>query len=227
MNLLSNTVVLQVAARASPLSRVQVQEVLQELHRYHPNIEFEITWIVTSGDRDRDTSLRSLEKTDFFTKEIDELILKETCRLGVHSAKDLPDPLPTGLKVICLTRGVDSSDSLVLRDGTTIETLPTNAWIATSSMRREEMVKELRSDFLFKDLRGTIGERLAQLESGLVEGVVVAEAALIRLGLTHLNRVTLPGPTVKGQGQLAVVARVDDKEINDLFEPLDVLRVVE
>src|SRR5690348_1871807 len=98
-----------------------MEEVLQELLQFHPDVEFEPIWIVTTGDRDLKTSLRSLEKTDFFTKEIDALQLSGGCRISVHSAKDLPDPLPKGLVIAALTRGVDPSDSIVLRSG---ETLP-------------------------------------------------------------------------------------------------------
>lgn len=212
---------IQVGARASPLSRTQVQEVLQELRHHHPQVEFDIHLLATSGDLDHKTSLRMLDKTDFFTKEIDELILTGVCRLGIHSAKDLPLPLPKGLIVICTTRGLDPADSLVFRSGESINTLQPGAVIATSSLRREEMVKQLRKDLTFKDIRGTIGERLIQLEKGDADGVVIAEAALIRLGLTHLNRIRLPGTTVEGQGRLAIVARKDDTEMRLLFRSMD------
>jgi hydroxymethylbilane synthase len=125
------------------------------------------------------------------------------------------------LSVICLTKGVDSSDSLVLRAGETVESLPKGALIATSSARREQNVKVLRSDLTFCDLRGTIEKRLAKLDSKEADGIVVAEAALIRLGLTHLNRVRLPGETALGQGQLAIVALKKDKEIKNFFKCLD------
>jgi hydroxymethylbilane synthase len=150
------------------------------------------------------------------------MLLKGECRLGIHSAKDLPFPLPSGLAVICLTKGIDSSDSLVLRPGETLEGLPKGAVIATSSVRREQTVLQLRQDLSFIDLRGTIGQRLAKLDQGEADGVVVAEAALIRLGLTHLNRIRLPGETVEGQGQLAIVARAEDEEMSSLFACMDV-----
>jgi hydroxymethylbilane synthase len=212
---------IQVGARSSPLSQVQIKEVLTELRKYVPEASFTPLFFSSTGDLDQKTSLRSLDKTDFFTKEIDEALLKGQCRIGIHSAKDLPSSLADGLALICLTRGLDSSDSLVLRDGATLASLPLNACIATSSLRREDAVKELRSDLTFKDLRGTIEKRLAKLETGEADGVVVAEAALIRLGLTHLNRIRLPGDTVEGQGQLAILAKVDDQEMKDLFSLLD------
>jgi hydroxymethylbilane synthase len=101
--------------------------------------------------------------------------------------------------------------------------LPKGAVIATSSERREAAVRELRPgfSFTFRDVRGTIGQRLALLDKGEADGVVIAEAALIRLGLTHLNRITLPGTTTEMQGQLAIIARQEDNEMRELFSPLD------
>lgn len=212
---------LLVGARSSPLSLTQVDEILSHLHRYHPNVQFKLNAVKTLGDLDRHTSLRDLNKTDFFTKEIDMMLLSGECRIAIHSAKDLPDPLPKGLKIIALTVGIDSSDSLVLREGQQLRDLPPGAVIATSSTRREEAVKLLKDDLAFTDIRGTISERLSALEHGNVFGVVIAEAALIRLKLTHLNRVRLPGSTVPMQGQLAIVARADDQEMESLFAPLD------
>ncbi|MCE5317947.1 MAG: uroporphyrinogen-III synthase, partial [Parachlamydia sp.] len=174
------------------------------------------------GDKDKTTSLRTLEKTDFFTKEIDTMLLSGECRIGIHSAKDLPEPIPEGLAIIALTRGVDPADVLIMRSGDTFSSLKQGAVIATSSERREMMVRSLRSDLRFIDLRGTIGERLEKLNSGEADGVVVAEAALIRLKLTHLNRMILPGETAVHQGQLAILARQDDQEMARLYACLDV-----
>lgn len=120
------------------------------------------------------------------------MLLSKTIRLAIHSAKDLPDPLPEGLALALVTKGVDPRDSLVFREGDSLSTLPSGAVIATSSSRREEVVRQLRGDLVFIDLRGDIEERLAKLTDG-ADGVVVAEAALIRLKLTHLNRLILPG----------------------------------
>ena len=212
---------IQVGARASPLSKAQVQEVYQEILKHHPQVLFEITYLETTGDKDRIRSLRTLGKTDFFTKEVDQLLLKEKCRLAIHSAKDLPEPIPEGLTIAALTTGVDAADVLVFRQGESLETLPSGARIATSSMRREEQVRLLRDDLQFFDLRGTIGERLSLLDKGEADGVVVAEAALIRLGLTHLNRVRLPGETAPYQGQLALLCRENDSEMQDLLRCLD------
>lgn len=213
---------IKVGARGSLLSRAQLQEVLQELRVFHPEVEFDPVWIDTTGDRDLHTSLRTLEKTDFFTKEIDSLQLAGGCRISIHSAKDLPDPMPKGLTLIALTKGVDPSDSIVVRPFQTLESLPWGAKIGTSSVRREKNIAELRSDFQCVDIRGNIQRRLSLLDDGAVDGVVMAEAALIRLNLTHRTRFPLQGERAPLQGQLAVVGIEGDVEMQKLFQCIDV-----
>lgn len=213
--------ILAVGARSSPLSQAQVAEILAAMQQQHPQITFDVHYVTTVGDRDQTTSLRTMDRTDFFTRDIDTWVLEREGRIGIHSAKDLADPLTPGLAIFCLTKGIDPADALVLPPGEKLKSLPAGARIATSSLRREERVRELRSDLCFYDIRGTIEQRLAKLERGEVDGVVVAEAALIRLGLTHLNRIRLPGETVEGQGRLAVVGRAEDQELRELFSCLN------
>ena len=266
---------IKAGARGSALSRAQLEEVLHELRQYHPEVAFDPIWMETTGDIDLKTSLRHLEKTDLFTKEIDTLQLLGHCRISIHSAKDLPDPLPHGLELIALTKGVDPSDSIVLRDNEWLHilrggdffrfcqressanpspeegavwnntapssgegfagfdvaktkkhtaaqyTLPNGAKIGTSSVRREQNVKALREDLVCVDIRGTILTRLALLDRGDVDGVVIAEAALIRLKLTHRQRILLPGPRAALQGQLAILALERDEEMRELFRCID------
>jgi len=201
---------IEAGARSSPLSRAQAEEIAAGW----PQIDLRMHWVETTGDLDRTTSLRALGKSDFFTRELDEMVLAGKVRIAIHSAKDLPDPMPEGLCVATLTKGIDPRDCIVLRPK---ESLSSGMVIATSSERREEAVRQLEADVCFIDLRGTIAERLSKLESGEADGVVVAVAALIRLKLVNLNCVYLPGPTVPGQGQLAVVCRADDEEMKCQF----------
>jgi hydroxymethylbilane synthase len=212
---------IKVGARDSPLSRKQVEEVEKELQLFRPELQFAPTYVKTAGDYDKKTSLRSLEKTDFFTKEVDALLLQGICDITIHSAKDLPEPLTAGLSLIALTRGQDPRDALVMRGHSRFDQLPTHALIATSSLRREENVRLLRSDLKFVDIRGTIEERLERLYQKEIDALVVAEAALIRLGLTTLNRMYLPGEVALNQGRLALLARQDNSEMKDLFSPID------
>ncbi len=210
-----------VGARKSPLSQKQLEEIFKEISFYHPDIRFTPLLMETMGDKDLRTSLRSLDKTDFFTREIDQLLLEGKCRIAIHSAKDLPDPLPKELTIAAITKGIDPSDALVLREGQTFEQLPPYAKIATSSQRREEAIRKLRSDLCYMDIRGTIEMRLQALDAGTVDGVVIAEAALIRLNLTHRNRLKLDIETAPLQGRLAVVARKNDVLMQRLFSCID------
>ncbi len=214
--------VIPVAARESKLSLAQVEEVRQEIQSFHPCVVFVSTYLQTQGDKDLSTSLRYKEKTDFFTKEIDQLLLHNQCRIAIHSAKDLPEPLHPDLEVIALTRGVDPSDVLVLRQEETVHSLPRGARIGTSSLRREQIIKALRQDLQPVDIRGTVEKRLELLDQKHIEGLVMAEAALLRLKLTNRSRIFLQGAVAKGQGQLAVVARKEDKQMKELFSCIDV-----
>lgn len=210
-----------VAARESPLSKAQFSEVQNALHCQHPHIELIPTWVSTTGDQNLHISLRTLGQTDFFTKEVDELLLTNRCQVAIHSAKDLPAAIPEGLALVALTQGLDARDVIVMRPHETFETLSQGAIIATSSERREERVKALRADLRFIDLRGTIAQRLELLFTGVADGIVVAEAALQRLGLTALNRMYLSGETTPLQGKLAILARSADEAMRELFHCLD------
>ena len=204
----------------SRLARLQVEEVERELVRIRPDIRLIPVWIETCGDKDRSTPMWKVQQTDFFTKEIDQRQLKGEVRLGIHSAKDLPSPIPCGLSVVALTRGADPRDSFVMRPLDRIDSLPRLAKVGSSSKRREAAIKALRPDFVPVDIRGTIDERLHLLDSRVVDALIMAEAALLRLGLTDRNRVVLDHETEPLQGRLAVVARSDDREMAELFAEL-------
>lgn len=203
----------KIGSRDSKLARAQVDEVLQELKVFYPHIQFDPVWLKTTGDLDLKTSLRTLEKTNFFTKELDEMLLKGDIQVAIHSAKDLPDPLPQGLKIVALTKGVDSSDALVFN----LDELPMGAKMGVSSDRREQALLKWRPDLKCVDVRGSVDKRLELLDAGDLDGLVVAEAALIRLNLTHRKRVRLECETLPLQGRLAVVAREEDAEMEKLF----------
>lgn len=214
---MSDRLEIPTAARDSPLSRAQLKEIQNLL----PNGILIPVFVKTHGDLNRTTSLRTLSKCDFFTREVDHLVTIGKCRLAIHSAKDLPEKIPEDLCLAALTKGIDNRDALVLKKGITLNDLPPFPMIATSSEKRELAVRQLLPNAKFCDVRGTIAERLALLDQNLTDGVVIAEAALIRLDLTHLSRFYLPGKTTDGQGQLALIIKKDDRELQTLLTPLD------
>ncbi len=211
---------IKVCARDSALSKAQVSEVLDEVQKFHANIFFQNHFIKTYGDLDLKTSLIDIDKTDFFTREVDQTILENLCDISIHSAKDLPNELNEDLEVVALTKGVCSRDCLVLRDGQNLCSLPRGAKIGTSSLRRISMIKSLREDLEVSDIRGDILSRLNQLNLGKFDGVVIANAALTRLKLS-VNKVLLEGETVSFQGQLAIIARKNREDLKRIFRPLD------
>ncbi|PCI95109.1 hydroxymethylbilane synthase [Candidatus Aerophobetes bacterium] len=212
---------IKIAARESNLSKVQVEEIYHELLALGADVTFTKTFVKTTGDLDQKTSLADMDKTNFFTKEVDELVLSGNSDVGIHAAKDLPEPLPKGLEVFAITKGKDPRDSLILREEETLQSLGENPRVGTSSKRREKMIKDLINGALLVDIRGTIEKRLQLLEDGAVDALVIAEVALIRLNLTHLNRVFLEGETAAYQGQIAVVGKEKNVELKRVFKGLN------
>lgn len=211
---------LLIGLRSSPLSRAQWVEFVQEVSSAMPELALSPLFLSSPGDRDKSSSLRPLEKSDFFTRDLDDAVEEGRCRLALHSAKDLPEPLRNTLQLIALTKGLDSSDSLLLRQGDSWQQLPPSPRIGTSSQRRERAVLQLIPHAHLCDIRGTIEERIALLDGGSIDGLVIAEAALLRLAIDR-PRERLPGEGAPLQGQLALVSRRDDLEMEQLFAFLD------
>ncbi|MDR2679362.1 MAG: uroporphyrinogen-III C-methyltransferase [Tannerella sp.] len=212
---------LKVTARNSPLSLIQVKEVFSAL----PAVAYDLTGIASFGDKNKDISLLNEPVAgDFFTRELDRALLNGEADVAVHSAKDLPYPLPAGLELYCLTEAEDKTDSLVGRDNLGLRQLPAGARIGTSSAKRKAELLRLRPDLTVVSIRGTIEERIAQVDDGRVDALIVATCALKRLGLASRIAETLPFKTHPLQGNLAVVGRAGNPELKALFAALDVRR---
>ncbi len=192
---------IRIATRQSPLALLQVEELVREVGI----TDYELVKLTSYGDRHKEQSLMDGGLApDFFTRELDEALLSGKADIAVHSAKDLPYPLTDGIEVIALTEGKDKTDSLVARDGLTLATLPAGSKVGTSSAQRREELLKLRSDLEVVPIRGTIEERIAQVDSGKVDALIVATCALERLGLLHRATERLPFKTHPLQGNLAV-----------------------
>jgi hydroxymethylbilane synthase len=213
--------IVKVAARDSLLSKMQVKEFQEIACRYFPDLMIEPIWMKTFGDLHHEISLRDCKYDDFFTREVDDAVLKSRADIAIHSAKDLPNDLDPNLEIFLLTKGIDPRDSLVIKEGYLIQTIPKNGIILASSDRRAAMIQVIRSDLVFQDVRGTIHERIAQLNQENVYGVVVAEAAIIRLNLQSMNRVILDFPTHPMQGKLAIVGKKENSPLKQLFSQID------
>jgi len=212
--------VLKIGTRPSRLALKQVREISKAL----PSIFFKVVEISTKGDRDKTTPLSQLEGTDFFTREIEEALIHGWIDAAVHSAKDIESIAPEELALAATTASVSPYDCLVSKNGLSLRSLSSGAVIGTSSQKRREAVLKFRKDLAVKDIRGDIDERLAQLDRGEYDAVIVAHAAMIRLGyeariaeIISLD-IVQPHPL---QGKLAVQVRRDRRDLIELFGRID------
>ncbi len=215
---------LRIGTRPSWLAIKQVEEIKSyfgaSARFKSAGLNFETVTIKTRGDIDRITPISEAEGTDFFTKEIETALLNGQIDAAVHSAKDLEQNLPEGLIVATITKSISPYECLISRGNIQLEDLPSAAIIGTSSRKRKEAILRFRNDLVVRDIRGNIEERLAQLDKGDFDAIIVAHAALIRLGLQNRITQVIPTEIIEGhplQGSLAVQVRCVDKELIRLF----------
>lgn len=209
---------LKVVARNSKLSLKQVEEIFYELNE---DIEYELIPLLSYGDKHKEISLMENIQQDFFTRELDEAIINGEADIAIHSAKDLPFPLPFGLILAALTKGKDPRDVLVSKNYLTLENLPSGAKVGLSSNLRKQNVLSIRKDIEIVSIRGTIEERLALVDEGIVDAIVVAKCALERLGLSSKIAEILPYETHPLQGKLAVIVKRGRPDLIKLFYNID------
>lgn len=195
---------IRVIARGSRLSRLQVEEVFKNF----PELAYEIKYLESYGDKNQQISLLNGEApADIFTRELDDAIRQGDADIAIHSAKDLPYPLPEDIEVIALFPAFDTTDSLVSRDQKKLAELPAGSIIGTSSPLRKKGLNELRPDLTIKGIRGCIEERVQQVKDSKYDAAIVATCALKRLGMEDEIAEVLPFPTHPLQGFLAITAK--------------------
>jgi len=209
---------IKIITRGSNLALQQVKEVL--IH--FPCMAASIITCNSYGDARKDISLMSGVPSDFFTRELDRMLCDGKGDIAIHSAKDLPIPLPEGCEVIALLKADDTTDSLVSRENLPLRKLPQGAHIGTSSPLRKEQLLKIRPDVTIVPIRGTIEERLALIDQKKIDALVVATCALKRLGLAARITEVLPFETHPLQGALAVVARDNRADLKMLFSAVDI-----
>jgi len=202
---------LRLGTRASALARWQAEWVARQL--ISAGVQVELVPIATRGDREQQEPIGSLGAQGVFTKEIQRALLDGRVDLAVHSLKDLTtEPVP-GLTLAAVPTRGPAADVLVGRDHGTLEELPAGSVVGTGSLRRRAQLLHARADLVVADLRGNVETRLAKLDAGQFDAVVLAEAGLARLGLAGRSTQVFPPEIVLpavGQGALAVEARADD-----------------
>jgi hydroxymethylbilane synthase len=209
-----------VGSRGSKLALLQAESVVAEIREINPDLDVSINKIVTTGDRNHRSRL-GRTGTAIFVKELEEALLDGRIDIAVHSLKDLPTELPPRLCLLAVTERLDPRDVLVAKSK--LNELASGSKIGTSSLRRTIQLMSYRPDLLACPIRGNVDTRLRKVFSGEFDGVIVAAAALLRLGwekriTEYLPRDFLPAV---GQGALAVEARLGDVDIARLVLPIN------
>jgi len=210
-----------VGTRGSKLALIQTQEVIDLLRQYDSDAEFRIQIISTRGDIDQQGSLPRMGAVGVFTSEIEQHLLNHQIDLAVHSAKDLPVQIPNGLSVVAYTPRFDARDALVTASRLPLAELPSGTIVATSSPRRQALVRRLRPDLNFTCLRGNIDTRIRKVRHGGCQATILAHAGLLRAGMADEADEVFDVeqfPPAAGQGALAVQCRHDDMRVFELLE---------
>ena len=214
---------LLVGTRGSSLALRQTEEVLQQLKTHHPHREFIVKTIRSGGDKSAEAPLDSLG-LGIFVKEIEESLLRVEIDMAVHSLKDLTPQLPSGLTIGAVCQRLDARDVLIDKWSCGLADLPPGARIGTSSPRRTAQLKAHRPDVEALPIRGNVETRIRKALGGDYDGVLLAAAGVIRLGLEGKISQYLPAEVfvpAPGQGALAVELRQDDEEVASLVASID------
>ena len=212
------------ATRPSALARWQTRWVIDALQNTDRTLVCEEKVITTQGDRVLDKPLPEIGGKGLFTQELENELLTGAVHCAVHSLKDLPVENPAGLTVGCIPLRAEVRDVLISRGGFTLATLPKNAVVGTSSLRRAAQLMAARPDLRTESLRGNVDTRLRKALDGQYDAIILAGAGLTRLGLdVHVTEwlsldVMLPAP---GQGALAVQCRQGDESTLHILATLE------
>jgi len=213
-----------VGSRGSRLALRQTELVLAELRALFPDRRFQVQEVRTTGDRRPDASLAAIGGQGVFVKELETALGSRRVDLAVHSLKDVPSEVGTGLVLAAVTEREDVRDAVVSRGRLRLADLPPGSRVGTGSLRRAVQVKALRPDLKVVDLRGNVDTRLRKVEEGQVDAAILAAAGLARLGyLERAAEILDTGamlPAV-GQGALTLECRADDAEVLQMAAALD------
>ncbi|MGL6487228.1 hydroxymethylbilane synthase [Aeromonas hydrophila] len=215
---------LKIATRKSPLALWQANFVKDRLETLYPELQVELVPMSTQGDKILDTPLAKVGGKGLFVKELETAMLEGRADIAVHSMKDVPVEFPEGLGLHTICEREDPRDAFVSNRFGQIDELPQGAVVGTSSLRRQCQLRAARPDLVIRDLRGNVNTRLAKLDAGEYDAIILAAAGLKRLEMAH--RITafiepeqsLPA---NGQGAVGIECRLDDHELHALLAPLE------
>lgn len=215
---------LRIATRKSPLALWQAEHVAERLRQAHPGLPVGLVGMVTQGDKILDSPLARIGGKGLFVKELEQGLLEGRADIAVHSMKDVPVAFPDGLTLPVILAREDPRDAFVSHHYSHPDALPANARIGTSSLRRQCQLAARYPGWEIRSLRGNVGSRLAKLDAGEFDAILLAAAGLKRLGLE--DRITLAlAPEFSlpaiGQGAIGVECRLDDARTRELIAVLD------
>jgi len=214
---------IRIATRQSPLALWQAQHVAERLELTFPNVKTSLVRMTTRGDKILDSPLAKVGGKGLFVKELEQGLLEGTADIAVHSMKDVPVDFPIGLHLAAILSREDPTDAFVANRYASFKELPANAKIGTSSLRRQCQILEIFPDAQILSLRGNVNTRLAKLDAGDYDAIILATAGLKRLGMAKRitesldTQISLPAI---GQGAIGIECRVDDQETNELLSVL-------
>ncbi len=214
---------IRIATRKSALALWQAEYVKARLEQAHPGLKVTLVPMVSRGDKLLDSPLSKIGGKGLFVKELETALLEYEADIAVHSMKDVPMDFPEGLGLFCVCEREDPRDAFVSNTYASLDALPSGAVVGTSSLRRQAQLLTRRPDLQIRFLRGNVNTRLAKLDAGEYDAIILAAAGLIRLGFE--DRITsaisvedsLPAG---GQGAVGIECRSADSEIHALLAPL-------
>jgi len=215
---------LRIATRKSPLALWQAEHVKNRLLAAHPGLTIELVTFSTQGDKILDTPLAKIGGKGLFVKELEVAMLEGKADLAAHSIKDVPMDFPEGLYLSTILQREEPCDAFVSNSIDSLANLPTGAIVGTSSLRRRCQLLSKRPDLKIKDLRGNVNTRLAKLDNGEYDAIILACAGLLRLEMGERIKQRIDSgwilPAV-GQGAIGLEAREEDKETLSLIAILN------
>jgi len=214
---------LKIATRSSKLALWQSNWIKERLEEIHTDLQVELVHLKTRGDKILDVPLAKIGGKGLFVKELETALLEHRADIAVHSLKDVPTEFPEGLELSVFTRRAHPSDAFISNRYSSFSTLPENAVVGTSSLRRIAQLNKVRPDVRFESLRGNVDTRLRKLDAGEFDAIILAAAGMIRLGLG--NRITevlaheISLPAI-GQGVVCIESRIGDEAVLEHIRPL-------
>lgn len=214
---------IRIATRKSALALWQAEYVKARLEQAHPGLKVSLVPMVSRGDKLLDAPLAKIGGKGLFVKELETALLENEADIAVHSMKDVPMDFPEGLGLYCICEREDPRDAFVSNTYSSLDALPEGSVVGTSSLRRQAQLLARRPDLKIQFLRGNVNTRLAKLDAGEYDAIILAAAGLIRLGFEDRIRSSISAEDslpAGGQGAVGIECRSADSDVHALLAPL-------